>query len=70
MFDTLERNFICLGFLPLMGDTMNKSKVLIGRIRPGIESFQEFIGQGGWKFKVYRESVSGTEDYTFNLYQH
>ena len=53
-----------------MGDTMNKSKVLIGRIRPGIESFQEFIGQGGWKFKVYRESVSGTEDYTFNLYQH
>jgi len=28
------------------------------------------VEQGTWRFKVYGESVSGTEDYTINVYQH
>jgi hypothetical protein len=41
-----------------------------GRIHLNIYPSQEYIQQGTWRFKVYGESVSGTEDYTFNLYQH
>ena len=36
MFDTLERNFICSGLLPLMGDSMNIWKVLILCMAAGI----------------------------------
>ena len=41
-----------------------------GRIHFNIDPSQGYVQQGTWKFKVYGESVSGTEDYTFNLYQH
>lgn len=41
-----------------------------GRIRLNIDPSQGYVQQGTWKFKVYGESVSGTEDYTFNVYQH
>ncbi|MDI9395282.1 MAG: hypothetical protein QM426_07630 [Euryarchaeota archaeon] len=40
-----------------------------GRICFKIYSSQGYVQQGTWKFKVYGESVSGTEDYTFNVYQ-
>ncbi|WP_269851301.1 hypothetical protein [Methanosarcina horonobensis] len=32
--------------------------------------FSGYVEQGSWKFKAYGESVSGTEEYTFNVYQH
>lgn len=41
-----------------------------GRIHINIDPSQGYVAQGTWKFKVYGESVSGTEDYTFNVYQH
>ncbi|WP_235270740.1 hypothetical protein [Methanosarcina mazei] len=41
-----------------------------GRIHFSIDPSQGYVEQGSWEFKVYGESVSGTEDYTFNLYQH
>jgi len=41
-----------------------------GRIRLNIDPSQGYVEQGTWQFKVYGESVSGTEDYTFNVYQH
>ena len=31
---------------------------------------QGYIEQGTWTFKVYGESVNGTQRYTFNVYQH
>lgn len=33
-----------------------------GRIRLNIDPSQRYAEQGTWKFKVYGESVSGTED--------
>lgn len=41
-----------------------------GRIRLNIDPSQGYVVQGTWIFKVYGESVSGTEDYTFNVAQH
>lgn len=41
-----------------------------GRIHLNIDPSQGYVQQGTWKFKVYGESVSGTESYTFNVYQH
>jgi hypothetical protein len=41
-----------------------------GRIHFSIDPSQGYVEQGTWKFKVYGESVSGSESYTFNLYQH
>ncbi|HIH94196.1 TPA: hypothetical protein HA338_09160 [Methanosarcina acetivorans] len=40
-----------------------------GRIRLNIDPSQGYVEQGTWQFKVYGESVSGSEDYTFNVYQ-
>jgi hypothetical protein len=46
-------------------------KVLNGRIRLNIyPSSKVYIEKGNWKFKVYGESVSGTQSYTFNTYAH
>lgn len=46
-------------------------KVLNGRIHLNIyPSSKVYIDQGAWKFKVYGESVSGTQSYTFNTYAH
>ena len=41
-----------------------------GRIRLNINPSQGYMEQGTWKFKVYGESISGTEDYTFNVALH
>lgn len=41
-----------------------------GRVHFSIDPSQGYVQQGTWKFKVYGESVSGTEEYTFNVYQH
>lgn len=41
-----------------------------GRIHLNIDPSQGYVAQGTWKFKVYGESVSGTEDYTFNVALH
>lgn len=41
-----------------------------GRIRLNIDPSQGYVEQGTWQFKVYGESVSGTEDYTFNAAFH
>lgn len=41
-----------------------------GRIHLNIDPSQGYAEQGTWKFKVYGESVSGTEDYTFNVALH
>ena len=41
-----------------------------GRIRLNIYPSQGYVEQGTWQFKVYGESVSGTEDYTFNVAFH
>jgi hypothetical protein len=41
-----------------------------GRIHLNIYPSQGYIEQGTWKFKVYGATVSGTEDYTFNVYGH
>lgn len=41
-----------------------------GRIHFSIDPSQGYVQQGTWMFKVYGESVSGTEDYTFNVALH
>ncbi len=41
-----------------------------GRIHFNIDPSQGYVAQGTWKFKVYGESVSGTEDYTFSAASH
>ena len=41
-----------------------------GRIHMDIYPSQGYIQQGSWRFKVYGESVSGTQQYTFNVYAH
>jgi hypothetical protein len=41
-----------------------------GRIRLGIYPSQGYIEQGAWMFKVYGESVSGSQRYTINVYGH
>lgn len=41
-----------------------------GRIRLNIDPSQGYVEQGTWQFKVYGESVSGTEDYTFSVAFH
>lgn len=41
-----------------------------GGISSNISPKDEYIESGTWIFKVYGESVSGTESYTLNAYQH
>ena len=41
-----------------------------GRIHLNIDPSQGYVQQGTWSFKVYGESVSGTQSYTLNVYQH
>jgi len=41
-----------------------------GRTHINIDHSHGYVQQGTWKFKIYGESISGTEDYTFNVYQH
>ncbi|AKB18221.1 hypothetical protein [Methanosarcina sp. WWM596] len=41
-----------------------------GRIRLNIDPSQGYVEQGTWQFKVYGESVSGSQSYTLNVYQH
>ncbi|WP_245860390.1 pre-peptidase C-terminal domain-containing protein [Methanosarcina spelaei] len=41
-----------------------------GRIRINIDPSQGYVQQGTWKFKVYGESVSGTQSYTFGVALH
>ncbi len=41
-----------------------------GRIHMNIYPSQGYVEQGIWRFKVYGESVSGTQRYTFNVYGH
>lgn len=41
-----------------------------GRIHLKIDPASGYVGKGTWKFKVYGESVRGTESYTFNISQH
>ena len=41
-----------------------------GRIHFSIDPSNGYMEEGIWKFKVYGESVSGTEDYSFTVYQH
>jgi hypothetical protein len=41
-----------------------------GQIHMDIYPSQGYIQQGTWRFKVYGESVSGTQSYTFNVYGH
>lgn len=41
-----------------------------GMIHLRIDPSQGHVEEGTWKFKAYGESVSGTEDYTFNVYQY
>ncbi|HII00406.1 TPA: hypothetical protein HA351_01715, partial [Methanosarcinaceae archaeon] len=48
----------------------NSDGTVNGRIHLSIDPAQGYVEQGTWKFKVYGESVSGTEEYTFNVYQH
>ncbi|MFY1110657.1 MAG: hypothetical protein AB3K77_03100 [Methanosarcinaceae archaeon] len=40
------------------------------KIHLSIDPAQGYVDHGTWKFKVCGESVSGTEDYTFKVYQH
>jgi len=44
--------------------------VIDGRIHIDIVPGQGYVEAGQWKYKVYGVSVVGTEDYTFNVYQH
>lgn len=44
--------------------------VIDGRIHIDIVPGQGYVESGQWKYKVYGVSVVGTEDYTFNVYQH
>lgn len=41
-----------------------------GRIHLNITPSSGNVQQGSWRFKVYGESISGSEGYTFNVYQH
>lgn len=41
-----------------------------GRIHINITPSGGDVQKGTWRFKVYGESVSGSESYTFNVYQH
>lgn len=41
-----------------------------GRIHFNIDPSQGYVAQGTWKFKVYGESVSGTESYTITVGSH
>lgn len=41
-----------------------------GRIHINITPSGGKVQQGTWRFQVYGESVSGSESYTFNVYQH
>lgn len=41
-----------------------------GRIHLNIDPSQGYVQQGTWKFKVYGESVSGTQSYTFGVALH
>ncbi|AKB50609.1 hypothetical protein MSBRW_1356 [Methanosarcina barkeri str. Wiesmoor] len=40
-----------------------------GRICLDIYPSQGYVEQGTWQFKVYGESVSGSQSYTLNIYQ-
>ena len=48
----------------------NYDESVNGMIRLNIDPSQGYVQQGTWSFKVYGESVSGTQSYTFNVYQH
>ncbi|WP_410507189.1 hypothetical protein RSJ42_10180 [Methanosarcina hadiensis] len=41
-----------------------------GRIHLNIDPSQGYVQQGTWKFKVYGESVSGSQSYTFTAALH
>ncbi|AKB41124.1 hypothetical protein MSMAW_2133 [Methanosarcina mazei WWM610] len=41
-----------------------------GRIHLNIDPSQGYVEQGTWKFKVYGESVSGTQSYTLGVALH
>jgi len=44
--------------------------IIDGRIHLDIVPNQDYVEPGLWKYKVYGVYVIGTEDYTFNVYQH
>lgn len=44
--------------------------IIDGRIHIDIVPSQGYVESGRWRFEVYGVSVVGTEDYTFNVYQH
>ena len=44
--------------------------VIDGRIHIDVVPGQGYVEAGQWMYKVYGVSVTGTEDYTFNVYQH
>lgn len=48
----------------------NSDGSINGRVHFSIDPSQGYVQQGTWKFKVYGESVSGTQSYIFNVYQH
>lgn len=48
----------------------NSDGKIDGRIHLSIYPSTGYIEQGKWQFKLYGESVSGTQRYTFNLYGH
>lgn len=48
----------------------NSDESVNGRIRLDIDPSQGYVQQGTWKFKVYGESVSGTQSYTFGVALH
>lgn len=48
----------------------NSDRNINGRIHFRIDPSYGCVDKGTWKFKVCGESVSGTEGYTFNIYQH
>ena len=48
----------------------NYDESINGRIHINIYPSQGYIKQGSWRFKVYGESVSGTQRYTLTIYQH
>jgi len=41
-----------------------------GRIHVNIYPSKTYMGQGTWRFETRGVSVSGTEDYTLNVYKH
>ena len=48
-------------------DGLRNGRIVL-RIKP--KSGKKYLQEGSWKFKVYGESVRGTEDYTFKADAH